>query len=131
MRLVHHDQGASRRHGVLFEVLAEDDADLLLVFGGVVLFDVLVTLAAEFRFVRSTQDVGAVDEAAFHHRPNDTMVGSRFARLDVGAEKDIAKRLEDRKGGKGRVGLLGEHFVSRGSDRRRGRGFQIFSQGAM
>ena len=110
MCLVHHDQGAARRHGVLFEVLAEDDADLLLVFGGVVFLDILVTLAAEFRFMRSTQNVGAVNEALFHHHSNDAMVGARFARLDVGAEKDIANEsCEDRKGGKGRVGLLGEH----------------------
>ena len=44
MRLVHDDQGTVRVHLVLFEVLAEDDADLLLVFGTVVFFDVLVTL---------------------------------------------------------------------------------------
>jgi hypothetical protein len=29
--------------------------------------------------------------------------------LDVGAEENIAKRLEDRERGKGRFGLLGEH----------------------
>ena len=110
MRFVHHDQGAVRVHRVLFEVLAEDDADLLLVFGGVLFFDVLVTLAAEFGFMRSTQDVGAINEASLHHRPNDAMIGTRFARLDIGAEENIAnERQKDRERGEGRFGLLGEH----------------------
>ena len=61
--------------------------------------------------MRSTQDIGAVNEASFHHRPNDTMVGTRFARLNVGAEKHIANEgYEDGNGGQGRFGLLGEHL---------------------
>jgi hypothetical protein len=74
--------------------------------------------------MRSTQDIGAVNEAAFHHHPNDAMVGTRFARLDISAEENIAnERQKDRERGEGRIGLLGEHGCTSFAD---DRVFQFF-----